>query len=186
MWCKFSWRFQDTCPDKELSGTLLRCNGSIHHCPHSFFSVVFILWHNHLTSFVGLYLLCWKLIYVTFSLQGRCKPRAIKLVWIAKVQPILALFECKISLFFSNNNGFIQKSAKSLLISHYLCTFAPDNEPLKQAGGSASGVLWYANHSRMRKWERLPVRNPVFSQSLNLPLYKEFGEIHPKIRKKSE
>jgi len=29
----------------------------------------------------------------------------------------------------------------------------------------------------------LPVRNPVFSQSLNLPLYKEFGEIHPKIQK---
>ena len=35
----------------------------------------------------------------------------------------------------------MQKSAKSLLISYYLCTFAPDKEPLKQAGGSASGVL---------------------------------------------
>ena len=35
----------------------------------------------------------------------------------------------------------MQKSAKSLLISYYLCTFAPDNEPLKQAGGSVSGVL---------------------------------------------
>ena len=48
----------------------------------------------------------------------------------------------------------MQKSAKSLLISHYLCTFALDKEPFlrpfgnkraelerKQAGDSASGVL---------------------------------------------
>ena len=35
----------------------------------------------------------------------------------------------------------MQKSAKSLLISHYLCIFAPDKELLKQAGGSALGVL---------------------------------------------
>jgi len=35
----------------------------------------------------------------------------------------------------------MQKSAKSLLISYYMCTFAPDDEPLIKAGGSASGVL---------------------------------------------
>gem|GEM_PF-2765803 len=27
------------------------------------------------------------------------------------------------------------------VISHFLCTFATDNEPLQQAGGLASGVL---------------------------------------------
>ena len=35
----------------------------------------------------------------------------------------------------------MQKSAKSLLISYYLCTLAPDKEPLKQAGGSESSAL---------------------------------------------
>ena len=34
-----------------------------------------------------------------------------------------------------------EKSLKSFVISYILCTFVPDNEPLKQAGGSESGVL---------------------------------------------
>ena len=37
---------------------------------------------------------------------------------IAEVQSVLALFECKISSFFSNHKGFMQKSAKSMLISY--------------------------------------------------------------------
>jgi len=35
------------------------------------------------------------------------------------------------------------------MIPDIFCTFAPDNESLKQADGSATGVLWYANHGRM-------------------------------------
>ena len=67
---------------------------------------------------------------------------------------LFALFECKITSFFSDSNGFMQKTAKSLLISYYMCTFVPDKEPFlrpvgskraelerKQAGGSESGVL---------------------------------------------
>jgi hypothetical protein len=35
---------------------------------------------------------------------------------------LFALFECKITSFFSNSNGFMQKTAKSLLILYvYLC-----------------------------------------------------------------
>jgi hypothetical protein len=41
------------------------------------------------------------------------------------VRPVLAAFECKITSFFSNSNGFMQKN-KRVLISYYMCTFAPD------------------------------------------------------------
>ena len=33
-------------------------------------------------------------------------------------------------------------------VSFILCTFVPDNEPLKQAGGLASGVLWLAKRAK--------------------------------------
>ena len=35
-----------------------------------------------------------------------------------------------------------RKNLKSFVISHILCTFTPDKEPLKQAGVSESGILW--------------------------------------------
>ena len=97
MWCKFSRRFQDACPDKKLNGILLWCYGCIHHCPHPFFPVVFILWHNHLTSFVSLYLLCWK-------------------IWLSSP------FRCKDSSFFLKQQFFLQKSAE--VCSFYdICAF---------------------------------------------------------------
>ena len=107
------------------------------YCINPFFPVVLVLWHNHLTLFVGLTLLCWKMA-------------------------CCCICACKFSPFFSNNNGFMQKSAKSLLISYFLCTFAPDNEPLKQAGGSESSGLtirisWQNTEIRIYDKDLVPV-----------------------------
>ena len=79
----------------------------------------------------------------------------------------------------------------NLAYSMYLC---PDKESLKQAGGFESGVHWQANHGRMRKWviglplatertqEPLPVRNPDFSQSSELPLFTKGLRFYPKLQ----
>ena len=61
----------------------------------------------------------------------------------------------------------MQKTAKSLLISYYMCTFAPDNEPFlrpfgskraelerKQAGGSESGVLRGAKRPKVERIDK--------------------------------
>ena len=96
------------------------------YCINPFFSVVLVLWHNHLTSFVCFFLLT----------DGFCRLFAASMV-----RPVLAASECKITSFFSNSNGFMQKTTKRVLISYYLCTFVPGDEPLIKAGGSESGVL---------------------------------------------
>ena len=114
-------------------------------CINPFFSVVLVLWHNHLTSFV-VFILINRWLVVAFSLQGRCSPFS---------QPLSA----KLVLFFSNNNGFMQKTAKSLLFSYYLCTFAYSNEPLKQAGGSASSDLIIRRLQQDTDIRWFPVRN---------------------------
>ena len=90
---------------------------------------------------------------------------------------------CKYKAKKWNEQIIRKKNVSSLQSTRFFTTFASDKEPLKQAGGSASGVLWYANHSRMWNWEQLPVRNPVFSQSPKLPLFKGWTFFHPKIRK---
>ena len=53
----------------------------------------------------------------------------------------------------------MQKSAKSLLISYYLCTFAPDKEPLKQAGGSEKSALTIRISRQNTEIRRFPNRN---------------------------
>ena len=52
-----------------------------------------------------------------------------------------------------------EKSFKSFVISFFLCTFAPDNEPLKQAGGSASSGLTIRISRQNTEIRRFPVRN---------------------------
>jgi hypothetical protein len=47
-----------------------------------------------------------------------------------------------------------EKSLKSFVISHILCTFTPDKEPLKQAGGSASGVLRGAKRPKVERIDK--------------------------------
>ncbi len=57
-----------------------------------------------------------------------------------------------------------EKSLKSFVISHILCTFVPNKESLKQAGGSASGVhqgsgdsdLFSKDKNRKTEVSRLP------------------------------
>ena len=105
------------------------------------------------------FLLINRWLVVAFSLQGRCSPFS---------QPLSA----KLVLFFSNNNGFMQKTAKSLLFSYYLCTFAYSNEPFlrpfgskraelerKQAGGSASSNLIIRRLQQDTDIRWFPVRN---------------------------
>ena len=53
----------------------------------------------------------------------------------------------------------MQKTAKSLLFSYYLCTFAYSNEPLKQAGGSASSDLIIRRLQQDTDIRWFPVRN---------------------------
>jgi hypothetical protein len=52
-----------------------------------------------------------------------------------------------------------EKSLRSFVISHFLCTFVPDNEPLKQAGGSASSALTIRISRQNAEIRRFPVRN---------------------------
>ena len=78
----------------------------------------------------------------------------------------------------------MQKTAKSLLFSYYLCTFAYSNEPLKQAGGSASSDLIIRRLQQDTDIRWFPVRNlenRVISQTSD----KQDGlRILPKLRKK--
>ena len=53
----------------------------------------------------------------------------------------------------------MQKTAKSSLFSYYLCTFAYSNEPLKQAGGSASSDLIIRRLQQDTDIRWFPVRN---------------------------
>ena len=46
-----------------------------------------------------------------------------------------------------------------MVIPLFLCTFAPDNEPLKQAGGSASSGLTIRISRQNVEIRRFPVRN---------------------------
>ena len=40
---------------------------------------------------------------------------------------------------------------------------------------------WQANQSRMRNWERSLIRNPIFPQSLRLPLFTKGLRFYPKL-----
>ena len=77
----------------------------------------------------------------------------------------------------------MQKTAKSSLFSYYLCTFAYSNEPLKQAGGSASSDLIIRRLQQDTDIRWFPVRNlenRVISQTSD----KQDGlRILPKLRK---
>ena len=53
---------------------------------------------------------------------------------------LISIFAAKLILFFSITNVIPQKTLQNLHNSDILCTFVHDKEPLKQAGGSASGV----------------------------------------------
>lgn len=61
-----------------------------------------------------------------------------------------------------------EKSFKSFVISFFLCTFDPDNEPLKQAGGSASSGLTIRisrQNTEIRRFPNLNLENCVSSQT---------------------
>ncbi len=47
----------------------------------------------------------------------------------------------KVAQFLETKEQKVKKKLKSFVISHFLCTFASDNKPLKQAGGSLLSVL---------------------------------------------
>ena len=92
----------------------------------------------------------------------------------------------------------MQKSAKSLLISYYLCTFAPDKEPFlrpfgskraelerKQAGGSASSGLTIRisrQNTEIRRFPNCNLENCVISQTSDK---QRWFEISSKVTKKA-
>ena len=76
-------------------------------------------------SNISIYLLQYLCAKVHIIFQKRC-------IWAVK------LTKCKQNQTKEQKG---EKSLKSFVISHILCTFVLDNEPLIKAGGSASGVL---------------------------------------------
>ena len=77
-----------------------------------------------------------------------------------------------------------EKSFKSFVISFFLCTFAPDNEPLKQAGGSASSGLTIRISRQNTEIRRFPNRNLENCVSSQTSDKQRWFEISSKVTKK--
>ena len=60
-WCQMTFRIIKSRLLHEPDGIFFWWQYLMDYCINPFFSVVLVLWHNHLTFFVGLYLLCWKM-----------------------------------------------------------------------------------------------------------------------------
>ena len=77
-----------------------------------------------------------------------------------------------------------EKSFKSFVISFFLCTFAPDNEPLKnRLVAQRRVVLQYAYRGRIRKSEGFQIVTSKTALSPKPPKSKDGLRFLPKLRK---
>lgn len=79
-----------------------------------------------------------------------------------------------------------EKSFKSFVISFFLCNFDPDNEPLKQAGGSASSGLTIRISRQNTEIRRFPNRNLENCVSSQTSDKQRWFEISSKVTKKND